>query len=267
MTIVTDDNTASPAGERAEVAVERALAVVLNDASGLGDLLDALSRSRLWLPLPDDGRPVTDGSAVDLPTVTHQGCEYVPAFTSAARLRASVPRPRTAVPVVHVPAPVAPHAVVPTGVLAGRLPAGVGIALNPGLGESVAIGPDDVAYLAVAPEARAAGRIEVGPPPVPLDGLLGAIRYGLLGVAAAGQAAAAWLSVRFAGEGLVISVTLDDPKDAGAQDAVIRVLEQAALAAPQHPGFPVDVTFPGEGEPDPVDEWVSACGAPFYRRA
>src|SRR5690348_2860431 len=145
MTIVADDNTATPGGRHAEGVMERALAAAIGDPSRIGDLLDALSRSRLWLPLPDDGRPVTDGSAVDLPTVTHQGREYVPAFTSAARLRASVPRPRTAVPVVHVPAPVAPHAVVPTGVLAGRLPAGVGIALNPGLGESVAIGPDDVA--------------------------------------------------------------------------------------------------------------------------
>jgi SseB protein N-terminal domain len=266
MTIVTDDNTATPAGERAEEAVERTLAVVLRDGSGLGDLLDALGRSRLWLPLPDDGRPVTDGSAVDLPTVTHRGHRFVPAFTSAARLRASVPRPRTAVPVVHVPPPVAPHIVVPTAALAGRLPAGVGIALNPGMGESVPVYPEGVAYLAVAPEVRAAHRIGVGPPPLPLDGLLEAIRSRLPGVPAASQAAAAWLSVRLAGEGLVISVTLDDPADAGARDAVIRVLEQAVPAAPQVPGFPVDVTFPGEGAPDPVDEWVSACAAPFYRR-
>jgi SseB protein N-terminal domain len=267
MTMVTDDNTATPAGGRAEEAVERALAVALRDGSGLGDLLDALSRGRLWLPLPDDGRPVTDGSAVDLPTVTAHGHRFVPAFTSAARLRASVPRPRTAVPLVHVPPPVAPHIVVPTAALAGRLPAGIGIALNPGLGESVAVGPEDVAYLAVAPEARVEGRLQVGPPPVPLDGLLGAIRYGLPGVPAVSQAAAAWLAVRFAGEGLVISVTLDDPADARARDAVIGVLEQAVLAAPQDPGFPVDVTFPGEGAPDPVDEWVSACAVPFYRRA
>jgi hypothetical protein len=170
------------------------------------------------------------------------------------------------VPVVHVPPPVAPHIVVPTAALAGRLPAGVGIALNPGMGESVPVYPEGVAYLAVAPEVRAAHRIGVGPPPLPLDGLLEAIRSGLPGVPAASQAAAAWLSVRLAGEGLVISVTLDDPADAGARDAVIRVLEQAVPTAPQVPGFPVDVTFPGEGAPDPVDEWVSACAAPFYRR-
>jgi hypothetical protein len=29
-------------------------------------------------------------------------------------------------------------------------------------------------------------------------------------------------------------------------------------------GFPIDVTFPGEGEPDQVDEWISAHAEPFY---
>jgi len=66
-------------------------------------------------------------------------------------------------------------------------------------------------------------------------------------------------------EGLVIAVTLDDPKDGPAQDAVIRVIERAVLAGPQR--FPIDVTFPGEGTPDPVDDWVSSSATPFYRRA
>ena len=41
----------------------------------------------------------------------------------------------------------------------------------------------------------------------------------------------------------------------------------AAAAAPQDAGFPIDVTFPGESEPDPVDEWTSAPASPFYPRA
>src|SRR5215469_4314320 len=94
MTILTDGS--STAGEHAPDEVERALAAAISDSSRIGDLLDELSRGRLWLPLPDDGRPVTDGSAVNLPTVTYLGSEFVPAFTSAARLRTSVPRPRTA---------------------------------------------------------------------------------------------------------------------------------------------------------------------------
>ena len=42
---------------------------------------------------------------------------------------------------------------------------------------------------------------------------------------------------------------------------------QRCLAEPRDPGFPIDVTFPGEGAPDPVDEWVSSRAMPFYRRA
>lgn len=267
MTIVADDNPAIPGGGHAEGAVERALAAAIRDAGRIGDLLDELSRGRLWLPLPDDGRPVTDGSAVNLPTLTYLGTSFVPAFTSAARMRGSVPRPRAPGGGVYVPAPVKPHVVVPAAALARLLPADVGIALNPGAGESVPVYPEGVRYLASASDAGPRRRISVGPLPVRPDRLLGGICSGLAGVPAARDAAAAWLSVEFAGEGLVISVTLDDPKDGQAQDAVIRVIERAIRAEPQDAGFPVDVTFPGEGAPDPVDDWVSSSAAPFYRRA
>jgi hypothetical protein len=69
-------------------AIEHALAAAAKDPDRVTDLLDELSRGRLWLPLPDDERPVTDGSAVLLPTVTYLGAEFVPAFTSAERLTA-----------------------------------------------------------------------------------------------------------------------------------------------------------------------------------
>jgi len=267
MTIVAGDNSATPAGGSAQGAVERALAATIGDGAGLGDLLDELGRARLWLPLPDDGRPVTDGSAVDLPTLTYQGTSFVPAFTSAARLRASVPRPRTPGAVIYTPSPVKPHIVVPAAALARLLPAGVGIALNPGAGESVPVYPEAVRYLAAAGDADQRPGISVGPLPVQPGGLLHGIGSGLAGLPAVRDAAAAWLSVEFAGEGLVISVTLDDPADRGARDRVIAVIERAVLVEPQDLGFPVDVTFPGEGAADLVDEWISASAVPFYRRA
>ncbi len=272
MTIVADDNSAGHAGEHADGAVERALAAAARDASRIRDLLDELSRGRLWLPLPEDGRPVTDGSAVRLPTVKHLGTEFVPAFTSAARLRGTVPRPRAPMPIrpagwIHARPPVKPHIAVPAAALARLLPAHVGIALNPGAGESVPVYPQGVAYLAAALDADPRSRIRVGPLPVQPDDLLGSIRSGLAGVPAASRAAVAWLAVELAGEGLVVSVALDDPKDVVARDAVLRVVERAALAAAQDAWFPIDVTFPGEGPPDPVDEWISAFAAPFYRRA
>ena len=61
-------------------------------------------------------------------------------------------------------------------------------------------------------------------------------------------------------------MTLDDPADSGAQALVIAALEEAAQRVPAEAGFPIDVTFPGEGDPDPIDEWVSAFASPFYRR-
>src|SRR5580704_16880749 len=51
-------------------ATEHALAAAAKDPDRVTDLLDELSRGRLWLPLPEDERPVTDGSAVLLPAVT-----------------------------------------------------------------------------------------------------------------------------------------------------------------------------------------------------
>jgi hypothetical protein len=249
MKIVTYDSTATPAGRGADVsAVERALAVAVQDGTRVGELLDELSRGRLWVPLPDDGLPVTDGSAVTLPIVTYLGSDFIPAFTSAERLRGAVAELQTA-----QPSRIVPHVVVPAAELARRLPATLGIALNPGAGESVPVYPEGVAYLAAAQAPGPGGRIRVGHPPAEPGALLSEIRSLLRSVPA--------------GEGLVISVTLDDPADAAARDAVVGAIEQAAAAAPQDAGFPIDVTFPGEGEPDPVDEWTSACASPFYVRA
>jgi len=272
MIIVADDSTRGHAGHNSADAVERALAAAISDPSRLGDLLDELSRGRLWLPLPGDRGPATDGSAVRLPTVTHLGAVFVPAFTSAARWHATIPRPRPPAPrgtgaQFYAPPPVRPHIVVPAAALARLLPPDVGIALNPGGGPSIPVYPQGVAYLATAAGPGPRARVSVGPPPVRPDDLLDGIGSGLAAVPAAARACAAWLTVEQAGQGLVISVTLDDPADRDARDAVIRVVERAARAAPPQPWFPIDVTFPGEGPPDPVDEWVAARAAPFYRRA
>jgi hypothetical protein len=131
-----------------------------------------------------------------------------------------------------------------------------------------------VAYVASArPAGQAgqagwAGRIDVSypPPGVVPPALLAAIAARLTQLPAAREAATARLSVEFAGEGLVIAVGLDDPSDGTAIDAVISAIEQAAVATPPGPGIPVDVTFPGEGEPDAVDTWISAHATPFYAR-
>jgi hypothetical protein len=247
MSIASDSNTDT---------VDQALAAAVKDAAKIGELLDALKTARLWLPLPDDGTPVITGSAVTLPTVSYLGSDFVPAYSSAEMLRRlTVPETATQTPV--------PHAVVRAADLARLLPPSIGIALNVGATESVPVYPQGVAYLAGNDDDP----MTFGPIPAASANLLTAISSGLAGVPQVGQAAAAWLTIRFSGEGLVISVTLDDPADGAARDAAIAAIEHAsALARPADDDFPIDVTFPGEGEADRIDDWFATRGAPFYLR-
>ena len=129
-------------------AIEHALAAAAKDPDRVTDLLDELSRGRLWLPLPEDERPVTDGSAVLLPTVMYLGAEFVPAFTSARQLAAwhgcsrlagqasaaaqQLPDDPAEPQSPDGPFAAMPHIVVPAAELARLLPSGIGIALNPG---------------------------------------------------------------------------------------------------------------------------------------
>lgn len=274
MSLATDNNAAAsndavvkvpaPHGATQTGEVERALAAAIEDANRIGDLLDTLRTARLWLPLPGDRRPVGADGAVTLPTVTYLGCEFIPAYTSSELLAELAGR--------GVPGPprpgdagVVPHAVVGAADLARLLPPDVGIALNVGAVQSVPVYPQGVAFLA-ADEPTDERRVSVGPLPVQPDDLLAAIGRELARVPQASAASAGWLSVQFAGEGLLISVALDDPSDAIARDAVVAALERAAGRAHHQATYPIDVTFPGEGAPDHIDSWIATAARPFYVR-
>jgi len=60
-------------------------------------------------------------------------------------------------------------------------------------------------------------------------------------------------------------VTLREGDDPGHQ-ALRRNFHPAAATRGRilHQDFPIDVTFPGESEPDQMDAWISACAEPFY---
>ena len=168
--------------------IEQAITAAADDPERLPDLLAELARTRLWLPLPDGPGPVTDGSAVFLPVITwvpeitspsgvsHGGVppddsrgetDFVPAFTSVQRLAAwADPRSMRSDPAsaagparsgdpawvrdVATGTGMIRHVVVPFSGLAGRLPPGLGIAVNPGTGLAVRVFPDAVAVLADA---------------------------------------------------------------------------------------------------------------------
>lgn len=269
-----DPRSQAPATPAAPAAIEHALAAAVKDPDQVTDLLDELSRGRLWVPLPD-ARPVTDGSAVMLPTVTYLGSEFVPAFTSAGRLASwlgrtsPVPAPSQAeadrVSPGDGPFAAMPHIVVPAADLARRMPTGVGIALNPGAEASVPIYPEGVGYLAATLVVADGTQVRVGRPPADPVTLLSEVRTALTSIPGVQQASRAWLSVAGQGEGLVIAVTLDDPASETAHEEVLDAIERAVGTVPET-GFPIDVTFPGEGEPDQVDAWISASAEPFYIR-
>ncbi len=274
MSLATDNNAAAsnnaavqvpaPGGAIQTGKVERALAAAVEDAARIGDLLDTLRSARLWLPLPDDGTRVGADGAVTLPTVTYLGCEFIPAYTSSELLAELADRGVPGPPPASE-AEVMPHAVVRAADLARLLPPDVGIALNVGAVQSVPVYPQAVAFLA-ADEPADGRRVSVGPLPVQPDELLAAIGRELARVPQASAASAGWLSVPFAGEGLLISVALDDPSDALARDTVVAALEQAAERAPHRATYPIDVTFPGEGAPDHIDSWIATTAEPFYLR-
>jgi hypothetical protein len=258
-------------GPPAADLVDKALAAVAGDPDGTSALLDELSRGRVWVPLPAGEHPVTDGSSVELPTVTYLGAEFVPCFTSARRLAAWGSAGGAPARQQSAGNRMAPHIVVPAAALAWRLPPGLGLALNPGAEASVPIYPEGVAYLAASHGSgvRAAGtgeaEVRLGHPPTEPAALLRAVGAGLRRLPAVRAAARAWLSVPGQGQGLIISVALEDPGSTAAQAAVLGMIEHAVAAVPR-PAFPVDVTFPGEAAPDVIDAWITENTRPFYRR-
>lgn len=279
MSLAADSNTAASAADLAATraadssashspaddALEHALAAAVQDSSRIGELLDALRSARLWLPLPEDGRPVVSGSAVTLPTVSYLGSEFVPAYSSPRLLEQfgrgdSWPAPQRPEPL--------PHAVVRAADLARLLPPAIGIALNAGAAHSVPVYPQGVSYLAAGDADDETSGFSVASLSVRPDPLLAGIAAGLLGIPAVNEAVAAWLAVRSAGEGLLVAVTLDDPADAAARDLVVGAVERAAWEVePDQAAFAIDVTFPDRREPDDIDEQIAAVGTPFYRRA
>ncbi len=248
-------------------ALEHALSAAVRDKKRVAELLEELCRSRLWLPLPDDEAPVTDGQALNLPTVRYLDDEFVPAYTSVGQLNEVLGKqdlgtaPEEPPPGELASGVQVPHAVVPAAELARLLPTGLGIALNPGAVVSVPIYPDDVAYLASTHTCAGGARVSFGRPPTEPTRFLSAVAAGLRSIPAAQSATRVWLTTD-SGQGLIINVTLDHPSNSAAQQAVIAAVTDAVAVA--GPRFPVDVAFPGECEPGPLEEWTAEHAPPFY---
>ncbi|MGH3211829.1 MAG: SseB family protein [Trebonia sp.] len=252
-------------------SIERALAVVVADPAQLPGLLTELATTPLWLPLPERQRPFTDGAAVRLPLIGQQGVEFVPCFTSVQRLTAWADLADAATRRAG-DARAVPHLVVPAAGLARRLPAGVGLALNPDSVPGLPLYPGCVPFLASIDQpwfgtATVPGGL-IGHPPGEPTALLAETRAALAALPAVRRAAAAWVAVPGEGAGLVIAVSLDEPSDEPGRAAAVDAVERAAAAVPLRVPFPLDVTFPGERPgPDAINEWIAGNIRPFYVRA
>jgi hypothetical protein len=291
-------------------AIERALAAVSANPAKLPGLLTELAATQLWVPLPDRRRPFTDGAAVRLPVIGYEGSEFVPCFTSVQRLSAWADPPGAAAQragdardllSITGPSSTVPHVVVLAAGLAGRLPAGVGLALNPDSVPGLPLYPECVPYLATLtpPGSEAPGpapgqlamdhllpgtgaRLLVGHPPAEPTTLLAEVRAALRTLPAVSAASRAWLSVPGHGAGLVIAVDLDDPTSHQCHAAVVDAIDRAAATVALHVPFTLDVTFTGEPAPDAqdpeardpdtlapdaIDAWIARNTRPFYVRA
>ena len=193
-------------------SIERILASAMADPGLLPALLAELAGTRLWVPLPVRRRPFTDGTAIRLPLIgyTETETDFVPCFTSVQRLTrwADDVEADTSggadVDEFHFggggrqwqragDARVVPHVVVPAAGLARRLPAGLGLALNPGDAPGLPLFPESVSYLARL-DGPAAAAIAVGHPPAEPHALLNAVRASLRKLRFVRSASRAWLS-------------------------------------------------------------------------
>src|SRR6202034_891642 len=164
-------------------SIERILASAIADPGQLPALLAELAGTRLWVPLPVRQRPFTDGTAVRLPLVGYgeTDIDFVPCLTSVQRLTTRADdveadaRSGDAADEFRLAgsgrqwrragdARVVPHVVVPAAALARRLPAGLGLALNPDGAPGLPLYPESVSYLARL-DAPAAAAIGLDHPP------------------------------------------------------------------------------------------------------
>lgn len=286
-------------------AVERALAAAARNPAELPGLLTELAPSRLWVPLPHrpftDGTavrlPLVRYQDADfVPCFT--SVQRLNAWAGRAVAAALDPVTGAELPGTGTgaggrywqragDARLVPHVVLPAIGLARRLPSGVGLAVNPESSPGLPLFPECVPYLArltapailalagTAPPGALAveqlvpgtdARFLVGHPPAEPSALLAETRAALRALPFARQASRAWLSVPGQGEGLLISVLLDDPSSEQARAAVTDAIEDATAAVALRAPFPVDLIFPGEAEPDAIDAWIADNTRPFYQR-
>ncbi|MDT0269436.1 enhanced serine sensitivity protein SseB C-terminal domain-containing protein [Streptomyces sp. DSM 44915] len=236
--------------------LEEALAASVGVPDAAPKLLKVLSRSAVWVPLPEGGGP--DSQTLDLPTIDLAGGVYVPVFSSAEQLRLGG--------AAHLP-----FTVAPAWEFARGLPPQVGIAVNPGGTVGIPVPPGAVGELCRGtpgertPGVPSGARMRLFQPDWqedPVDFL----------TTAAAELAALW-PVRTARRGLASAEGAEPALFVGVEleqvDDETREAVNAALgrALARHAvKWPVQLVLLDAAQ-DPVVDWLRECVAPFYSRA
>jgi hypothetical protein len=232
--------------------LEEVLSVSLGLPSAGGRIIEVLSRSFVWVPLPSGGGP--HSGPLDLPTLDIEGQAFVPVFSSEEQFRQVVGS--------HLSFTIAPAVEFARG-----LPAQVGIAVNPDGVVGVPLPPAAVAELCrigrtALDGPTSGGRVRLFEPDWqddPVDFLAAAsAEFAAIGVV--GTARRCLAAIETADPVMFVGVELtnwDGDLRAAPMAALARALGQVTVQWQVNLVL-LDVTQ------DPVADWMRQTVRPFY---
>lgn len=216
-------------------------------------VLEVLTRSFVWIPLPGGGG--RDSVTLDLPTVELGGQTFVPVFSSQEQFQ-------------RLAGPHMSFTIAPVVEFARGLPPEVGIAVNPDGAVGLPLTPEAVAELcrAAGPDSGGrGGRVRLWEPDWqddPVDFLRAAAEeFAALGVVASARRCLA--AVETAEPALFVGVELTT-WDTPSGDARALPLDALGRALGRHPvRWPVNLVLL-DAVPDPVCDYLRTKVRPFF---
>lgn len=234
--------------------LEEVLSASLGVPSAVGRIIEVLSRSFLWVPLPNGGGP--DSGPLDLPAMELDGQAYVPVFSSEEQFRQVVGS--------HMA-----YTIAPAVEFARGLPPQAGIAINPEGVVGVPLPPPAVAELCRAGRTpldgpETGGRVRLFEPDWqddPMDFFSAAsAEFDAIGVVRTARRCLA--AIETADPVMFIGVELSRLEG----DLLTRPLEALGRALAACPvRWPVNLVLLDVAQ-DPVIDWMREKIRPFYRR-
>jgi SseB protein C-terminal domain/SseB protein N-terminal domain len=227
-------------------AMEDALAAAHAGSLSSDALLETLAVGQVWVPLPTGAH---GGAEANLPIMWIDNLRYVPVYTSEDQFR------RESGDMAHMVSPLRDFARV--------LPAGLGIAVNPGGQIGLPINPPGVDIIRGGQRTAPAGsRLRLGQPEVEPVALVRALTrvFGL--IKEIRSARSGWGQFGDDPPGLILGIELNPDSEALRGNALAAVAEARAQVPDPCNVDSVFLNEPG----DTVADWLIANTAPFYER-